>query len=80
MLVISAADMTGLVSDIATRARAITDHNGSKALFSTMDEQNLRTAALTALMIATGEIVWPADKPLNIQRNQRPTGPLNIQE
>lgn len=79
MLVISAADLNGLIGEIAQRARAITDHNGDPVILPTLTDQQLRTAALTAITIAAGRTVWPADEAIDLRAKERQTGPLTIQ-
>lgn len=71
MLVISASDLSGLIGEIAQRARSISDHNGDPVVLPTMSDVSLRAAALTALMTATGQVVWPGDQALDLQRKER---------
>lgn len=79
MLVISGSDLNGLMTDIAVRARAVTDHNGKPVVMSTMPESQLRAAAQAALMIATGEMIWPADRNIDLRQDAEPRGAVNIQ-
>lgn len=79
MLVISDANLTGLIGEIAQRARSITDHNGDAVILPTMTDQQLRTAAITAIAIAAGRTVWPADEPIDLRAKERQNGPLSIQ-
>lgn len=78
MLVISESDLNGLVTEIATRARSLIDHNGRQVVVPTITDRQLRAAALSAMFIATGEVVWPADKPLDLAVENVPRGPLTI--
>lgn len=79
MLIAASSVLTALEQDIASRARDVTDHNGKPVILPTISPAQLRSAAITALFIATGQVIWPADQKLDLRR-ERSSGPLNIEE
>lgn len=79
MLVVSTPTLNTLIQDIASRAREITDHNGGTVILPTINEDALRSAALAALFIATGEVIWPADQKIDLRR-QKTAGLVSIEE
>jgi hypothetical protein len=79
MLVITGSSLNGLITEIASRAREVRDHNGDMVILPTLTSGQMRAAALTALFIATGEVVWPGDQSLDLKRKPE-KGFLNIKE
>lgn len=79
MLIVSTPSLSGLIQDIASRAREVTDHNGDQVVLPTINDRQLRAAALVALSIATGEIIWPADQKIDVRR-KKATGLVSIVE
>lgn len=71
MIVISPQSLSDLMQSIVQTAMSGVDHHGQRQVLKTMDPAALRGAALAALTLATGDVVWPADKILAKQRDER---------
>ena len=78
MLVAKPAALRDLMQSIVNATHGLTDVVGEKQMISTIDERTLRAAALTALFIATGGVVWPGDEPLRIPAPKPAPGVLQV--
>lgn len=57
MLVVTEGQLADLIQKIVSTAHNSTDLEGNRAKLPTMEQSALRTAALAALLVATGHIV-----------------------
>lgn len=57
MLIVHETMLRHLISAVVASAHSLRDHNGDLPTLGTMSEQQLRTAAITALSIATGQTI-----------------------
>ena len=80
MLVIQEADLHRLQSHIGSACRCLTDNTGRRVDVPTIDHRTLNVAAMIALQICAGEVVWDATKPLRLLRPKQPVGVVNILE
>lgn len=80
MIALTPAALTGLMTHIVNTAHGCTDSAGEPLRLGTMSESQLRTAAITALMIATGEVVYPTDLgPIKTRAPRAPVGVIEVQ-
>jgi len=79
MLIISGSSLNGLVTEIASRLREIHDHNGEPVILPTIPPDQIRAAALSALFVGAGQVIWPGDVPINLKRKAS-RGFVDIQE
>jgi hypothetical protein len=63
-----------LIKTIGEASHMLTDEIGAPIRFGTLGEKELRTAALTALTIATGEPIWPGDRQFVIPDQPKQVG------
>lgn len=64
-----------MIKHIAECSHMMTDMaTGERVRFGTLSEQSLRTAALTAMTIATGDPVWPGDRVIEIPDQPKQVG------
>lgn len=68
MIVVPATTLRHLMTQIVEAAHGLSDENGEPHILSTLDASQLRVAALTALVIATGQMIWPGDQTIKIKR------------
>lgn len=67
--------MLNLERAIAEASHMMTDMvTGERVRFGTLDAKALRTAAVTAMTIATGEAVWPGDQYIEIPDQPKQVG------
>lgn len=79
MFVISAPALSQLQAAIVASTHSLTKPDGTRALLSTIDPKALRQAALLAIQIAAGEVIWPGDETLVIDMpTQQSYGPFRI--
>lgn len=78
MLVIEKTALLMLQSAIVTAARSLRQTNGESALISTINDRALRQAALIAVQLTAGEVIWPGDEKLIIHQARRVEGPFEI--
>ncbi len=79
MLVISAPALLQLQSAIVQATHALTKPDGARALISTINDRALKHAALIAIQLAAGEVIWPGDETLIIDMPQQQAyGPFRI--
>jgi hypothetical protein len=79
MLVISAPALLQLQSAIVGSTHSLTKPDGSRALINTINDRALKQAALIAIQIAAGEVIWPGDETLTIDvPAQQAYGPFRI--
>ena len=72
MLVADIARLGVLMEVIVQTSHGMTDTAGRRAHVSTIDPKALRTAAVTALMIATGNVVIPGDERVLVRAQPEP--------
>ena len=68
MIVIPEMVMKSLMQQIVGATQHLTDTAGNRVVLGTIMEPQLRTAVLSAMLIVTGQAVWPEDRPIVIQR------------
>lgn len=79
MLVISAPALLQLQSAIVAASHGLTRPEGGRAMISTINDRALKQAALIAIQIASGEVIWPGDETLTIDiPTQQQFGPFRI--
>lgn len=66
MLVLSDAAIRMLTETIVNAARSTTDTAGGRAQLGTMNGDALRTAAIMAVSVATGQPVWPESEEIAV--------------
>jgi len=79
MHVIQPQALTALMSAIVNATHGLTDTAGDRQSIGTIDSLRLRTAALVALQIATGETIFPGDETLVIAEPKAPSGVLRVE-
>lgn len=79
MLVVSDAVVLDLMGYIANLTHTLTDSNGKRADIGTIEDQRLRMAALSAMMIAAGRPLWPDSETVVLPRQER-VGSLRVRE
>lgn len=80
MYVISEPALRGLQSAIVAATHALTSPNGARAQISTINDRALKQAALIAVQIAAGEVIWPGDETLTIETSAHQSiGPFRIE-
>jgi hypothetical protein len=79
MLVLSQGAMTELMRAVVECCISLTDTAGKRAALSTIPADRLKLAAITAVSIAVGEAVWPADQKIVIKRQTQIAGPFEIE-
>lgn len=80
LVVCPLASLRSVETAIAAASHGLTDTNGDKITTSTIDPQALKTAALLALQIATGHVMWPGDEPLRIKKPRQVQGVVEYSE
>jgi hypothetical protein len=79
MFVVSAPALLNLQSAIVAATHGLTKPNGDRAMISTINDRALKQAALIAIQIASGEVIWPGDETLTIDvPTQQQYGPFRI--
>lgn len=79
MFVISAPALLQLQSAIVAATHGLTHPDGKRAQISTINDRTLKQAALIAIQIASGEVIWPGDETLTIDvPSQQQFGPFRI--
>jgi len=79
MFVISAPALLQLQSAIVAATHGMTTPSGTRAQLSTINDRALKQAALIAIQIASGEVIWPGDETLTIDvPQQQHIGPFRI--
>lgn len=68
MIVCGEYTLKALMTEIVGATHELTDTAGDPQVMSTIAEPQLRTAALVALQIATGQTIWPGDRKISIRR------------
>lgn len=71
MIVFPAMALRKLMTDIINSTHALTDTAGNPVVSGTIQDSQLRMAALNAIQIATGETVWPGDRKITITRRKQ---------
>ena len=66
MLVVRPGTLRSLMEAIVSASHDLTDQNGERVAISTIDERALRGAALSSLISAVGDIVWPGDRAIDM--------------
>jgi hypothetical protein len=71
--------LLALQSDICDTVQGLTDTSGERILSNTIDSRTLQTAALLALQIATGHVVWPGTETLRIKAPKPVIGSIVVE-
>lgn len=79
LLVVSEVGLRGLEGAIVLAAHAVSDTAGAAVILNTIDATALRSAALAALLIATGKVVWPGDERLIIRQPKREANVVSVE-
>jgi len=74
MIVVPEVTLRELMVQIVGATHGLTDTAGTPQVMSTIPEAQLRTAALIGLQIAIGQMVWPGDQKIVIQRPKQTVG------
>lgn len=59
---------------IVKASHGLVNENGEPMLAGTLDEARLGLAALLAVQLAAGDVVWPGDKRIDLPRPVQQTG------
>ena len=79
MLVISAPALLQLQSAIVAATHGLTSPDGKRASINTINDRTMRQAALLAIQICAGEVIWPGDETLVLDiPTQQQYGPFRI--
>ncbi len=68
MIIVPKIALQDLMTHIVQSTHELCDETGEPRVMGTIEEKNLRIAAITALQIATGETIWPGDKIIRVRR------------
>ena len=71
MIVLPSIALRKLMNDIINGTHSLTDTAGNPVVTSTIPDDRLRMAALTAIQTAIGETVWPGDRKITITRRKQ---------
>lgn len=74
MLVADTKALLDLQAAIVAATHSITDERGGRVILSTINDRQLRSAALVAMQVALGEVVWPGDQKITAPKPQRAPG------
>jgi hypothetical protein len=80
ILVVPLTYLDLIMEGIAQATHGLTDINGDKRMVSTIDGRQLRTAALLALSIATGETIVAGDERIMVRRQRQVAGILSMED
>jgi hypothetical protein len=79
MLVISAPALLQLQSAIIAATHGLVGFDGKRIQIGTVNDKQLKGAALAAVLIATGETILPGDETINVDMpSQQSYGPFRI--
>lgn len=67
LIICPEVSLRSIESAIVSATHGLTDTNGERVLINTIDSRTLKSAALLALQIATGHVLWPGDEVLRIK-------------
>lgn len=76
MNIVHPLDLSTLQAAIVAATHGITDAQGQRVMIGTIDDRRLATAALVAIQIALGDVVWPGDKKIVLPRRAEFAGPF----
>ena len=68
MIVVPEIVLKMLMTQVVEATHSLTDTGGAPHIAQTINEPQLRMAALVAIQLALGEAVWPGDKTIVIHR------------
>lgn len=68
MIVIPEFILTNLMGQIAQAKHELVDQDGASVMLGTIEAKQLRAAALVAIQVAVGDIVWPGDRKISRPR------------
>ncbi len=74
MIVLTEYALKQLMTAIVNASHGLVDETGEAVISNTIGEPQLRMAALTSIMIATGNSIWPGDRPITIRRPKQTLG------
>lgn len=80
MLVIPVAVLSEVMQVLVQATHHLTDLAGERKQLSTIDERRLRSAALAALLVATGDSVMPGDERITVRRPRQSMGVVNYED
>jgi hypothetical protein len=80
MIVLPEYALKTLMTQIVTARHAMTDAAGNPISLGTVDEKTMRMAALVAMQILVGELVFPGDRKILVRRPKRQTGIFEEEE
>ena len=72
MIIVGEGDLRAIEEAIVNAAISGRDHHGYRVRLGTLDPGQLRAAALAALSVATGTVIWPEE----VRIEQRTGQPL----
>lgn len=78
MLVLHSAALRQLEAAIISATHSLVTTGGDRAMISTIDSRSIKQAALIAVQIAAGEVIWPGDERLRIQAPRPQPGMVEI--
>jgi len=76
MLIIPAGALRIMQEAVVKAMHSIVDQNGQPVTIGTVEDARLNTAALTAVIIAAGNVVWPGDQQIDPPDRVRDRGPF----
>jgi hypothetical protein len=71
MLIVSKGALAEIEAAITSALIGATDHRGRQKIIGTIDPAHLRNVALGALTAALGDVVWPSDKVVEREPEER---------
>lgn len=77
MLIVSTAALRNIQSAIVQATHGLVDQDQNPVMAGTLPSGALEIAALAALQVAMGQVVWPADKEIEPPRRVREAGPFS---
>jgi hypothetical protein len=79
MIVVPEITMKNLMTQIVEATHGLTDTAGTPQTMSTIDEPRLRMAAIVAIQVATGEVVWPGDRTIRLKQPRQSFGIIEVE-
>jgi hypothetical protein len=80
MITIPSIVLKMLMTNIIEAIHSLTDgETNARATVGTIEEKTLRMAAITAVQIAVGDVVWPSDKTIVFKEGPRQHGVFRIE-
>ena len=76
MLILDESSLLRLQSAIVEATHSLVDQDGQRVTLGTIDDRRLSSAALAAMLITVGQVVWPANEPIHRPRPKQSPGPF----